>query len=186
MKKIIPLIIIAASLCDSSFVKAQTRNFSCKIAKQIKVEGDGGWDYLVSDDSTMRLYISHGNCVQVVNKTDGKLIGTIQDTKGVHGIALTTDLNKGFISNGKDTSITIFNLKSLATIAKVKVTGKNQDAILYDQFSHKVFVYNGRSYNATVIDANTNTVIATIALEGKPEFSVTDGEGKVYVNNMCY
>ena len=112
----------------------------------------------------------------------GTLLSTIADTKGVHGITIANDLNKGFISNGKDTSVTVFNLKTLEVITKIKVTGVNPDAILYDEFSHKVFVYNGRTDNATVIDANTNKVVETIKLEGKPEFSVTDGKGNIYVN----
>jgi YVTN family beta-propeller protein len=100
----------------------------------------------------------------------------------VHGIALAAEFNKGFITNGKDSSVTIFDLKTYAKIANVKVTGANPDAILYDPFSKKVFIYNGRTSNATVIDANTNKVTATIPLDGKPEFSVNDGKGKVYVN----
>jgi DNA-binding beta-propeller fold protein YncE len=111
-----------------------------------------------------------------------KVIGTIPDTKGVHGIALAKDLNKGFISNGRDTSVTVFDLKTLKFIARVKVTGNNPDAILYDSFSHKVFTFNGRSSNSTVIDAVTNKVVGTIALSGKPEFPVTDSKGKIYVN----
>jgi len=146
------------------------------------IEGDGGWDYLNVDESTGRIFISHSSVVQVIDEKDGKLLGTIPDTKGVHGIAIATDLNKAFISNGRDSSVTIIDLKSLAFIAKVPVTGQNPDAILYDPFSHKVFVYNGRTANATVIDGTTNKVISTIKLSGKPENSVTDLKGKVYVN----
>jgi YVTN family beta-propeller protein len=100
----------------------------------------------------------------------------------VHGIALATDLGKGFISNGRDSSVTIFDLKTITTLEKVKVTGRNPDAILYDPFSKKVFAFNGGSSSATVIDAMTNQVLTTIPLEGKPEFSVTDNKGKVFVN----
>ena len=134
------------------------------------------------DDSTSRLYISHGTIVQVLDVNKKKVVGTIPDTKGIHGIALATDINKGFTSNGRDSSVTVFNLKTLQVVTKVRVTGNNPDAILYDPFSHKVFTFNGRSSNSTVIDANSNTVIGTIPLPGKPEFSVTDGKGKVFVN----
>ena len=181
MKQINYIIACIILLSYSTSLKSQS-NSSYKIANKIKVEGEGGWDYLTCDDSTNRLFISHGTVVNVVNSTNGQLIGTIPDTKGVHGITLAKDLNKGFISNGKDTSVTIFDLTTLATITKIKVTGKNPDAILYDSFSQKVFVCNGRTSNATVIDAKTNTVVATIKLMGKPEFSVTDGKGKVFVN----
>ena len=133
MKKNLSLIVFAILLVSFGIIKSQTVSSSYKISNKIKIEGDGGWDYLISDDATGRLYISHGTIVQVVNEADGKLIGVIPDTKGVHGIALAKDLNKGFISNGKDTSVTIFDLKTLATITKIKVSGKNPDAILYDQ-----------------------------------------------------
>jgi YVTN family beta-propeller protein len=179
MKKINCTLVCILLISSSTILKSQS---SYKISNKIKVEGEGGWDYLISDDVTNRLFISHGMVVNVVNETNGQLIGTIPDTKGVHGIALAKDLNKGFISNGKDTSVTIFDMTTLATITKIKITGKNPDAILYDPFSQKVFVYNGRTSNATVIDAKTNTVAATIELPGKPEFSVTDEKGKVYVN----
>jgi DNA-binding beta-propeller fold protein YncE len=161
---------------------SQVSKSGYKIVDKIHLEGDGGWDYLVMDETTSRLYISHGTIVQVWDVMEKKSAGTIPDTKGVHGIALARDINKGFISNGKDTSVTVFDLKTLQVITKVKVTGNNPDAILYDPFSHKVFTYNGRSSNSTVIDANSNKVIGTIKLPGKPEFSVTDGNGKVYVN----
>lgn len=153
-----------------------------QIVNKIHLEGNGGWDYLSMDEGSSRLYVSHGMVTQVVDLTKNALLATIPDTKGVHGIALATDLNKGFISNGRDTSVTIIDLKTLKTIDKVKVTGNNPDAILYDPFSNKVFTFNGRSSNSTVIDAKTNKVIATIPLIGKPEFSVTDLKGYIYVN----
>jgi YVTN family beta-propeller protein len=153
-----------------------------RIVKKIHLEGDAGWDYLYSDDQSGKLYVSHGNMVQVVDMKTDTLLGTITGLNGVHGIAIASDLNKGFISNGRDSSVTIFNTKTLQVITRIKVTGQNPDAILFDPFSRKVFTFNGRSSNSTVIDAETNLVTATIALEGKPEFSVTDGKGKVYVN----
>jgi YVTN family beta-propeller protein len=170
-------------LVSATFLSAQTKPASeYKPVEKIKVEGDGGWDYITSDDESGMVYISHGTIVQVLDTKTGTIKATIPDTKGVHGITVARDLNKGFISNGKDTSVTVFDLKTFATITKIKVTGKNPDAILYDPFSHLVFAYNGRSSNATVIDAKTNAVVATIPLDGKPEFSATDGKGNVFVN----
>src|SRR5512133_2401306 len=153
-----------------------------KIVNRFPIEGDGEWDYLTVDEPTGRVFISHSTMVNVINEKDGRLLGTIPDTKGVHGIAIAEDLNKAFISNGAESTITVVDLKTLAFLDKINSTGENPDAILYDQFSHKVFAFNGRTANATVIDANSDQVVATIALDGKPEFSVTDGNGKVYVN----
>ena len=182
MKNIYYTIITCILFAANVACTAQTGKINYKIVNRFPVEGEGGWDYIAIDENTGRLFISHGLVTNVVDSKSGKLLGTIQDTKGVHGIALAMDENKAFISCGRDSSVTIINLSSLEFIAKVKVTGANPDAILYDKFSHKVFVYNGRSSNATVIDAKTNAVVATIPLEGKPEFSVSDENGKVYVN----
>ncbi len=182
MKKSILLSACVICISGTAFINAQSKPSEYKIAGKIPVEGEGGYDYIACDESTGRLYVSHSTVTQVVDPKSGKLIGTIPDTKGVHGIALATDLNKGYTSNGKDSSVSVFNLQTLAVLTKVKVTGKNPDAILYDPFTHRIFTFNGHSSNSTVIDANTDKVIGTIKLEGKPEFAVTDGKGKVYVN----
>ena len=153
-----------------------------KISNKIHLDGEGSWDYLTVDEASHRLFVSHSKVVQILDLKEGKLIGTIPDTKGVHGIAIAQELNKGYTSNGKDSSVTVFNLSDFNKIGKIKVTGDKPDAILYDAFSHKIFVFNGKSNNATVLDANTDKVIETIVLEGKPEYAVTNKKGKVYVN----
>src|SRR5205085_9584266 len=99
----------------------------------------------------------------------------------VHGIAIAPELNRGFVSNGRSNNVTIFDLKTLKPVGQV-ATGENPDSIRYDAVSGRVFTFNGRSKNSTAIDAKTGTVAGTIALPGKPEFSVADGKGKVYVN----
>ena len=160
----------------------QNANSEYSIINKIHLPGDGGWDYLSVDEAGSRLFISHGTVVQVVDLKTGKLTGTINETPGVHGIAIAQDLNKAFISVGRNASVKVVDLKTLSLIADVKITGENPDAIMYDQFSKRVFVFNGRTSNATVIDATTNVVAGTIALEGKPEFPVSDDNGKLYVN----
>ncbi len=152
------------------------------IINKIHLPGDGGWDYLSVDEAGARLFISHSTIVQVVDLKTNQLTGTINETPGVHGIAIAQDLNKAFISVGRNASVKVINLKTLELIADVKITGENPDAIMYDDFSKKVFVFNGRTANASVLDAVTNVVIGTITLEGKPEFPVSDGKGNLYVN----
>ncbi|HYV93306.1 MAG TPA: YncE family protein [Chitinophagales bacterium] len=181
MKKII-IIIFILLIAIKGLLQAQTTKSQYKIVNTFHIDGDDWWDYLTMDEATERLFISHGTQVQVLDVNKGKVIGTIPDTKGVHGIALAPDLNKGFTSNGSDSSVTVFNLTTLAVSKKIKVTGTGPDAILYDPFTHRVFTFNGRSSNVTVIDANKNKVIGTIPLDGKPEFAVTDGQGKLFVN----
>jgi YVTN family beta-propeller protein len=180
MKKILNILTL---ILGSSFFLLQAQTVSSyKIVNKIHLEGDEKWDYLCSDDLNSRLYISHGSMVQVVDESKGTIVGKITGLNGVHGIAIDPDLDKGFISSGKDSSVTIFNTKSLQVITKVTVTGKGPDAIMFDSFTKKVFVFNGKTDNATVIDAATNKILATIPLDGKPEFSVSDARGKVYVN----
>ena len=179
MKKIKFMISSVAMIICSLSLNAQS---DYAIARKIHVEGDGGWDYISVDEANGRIFVSHSMVAQAIDIKTGKLAGTILDTKGIHGIAIASDLNKGFTSNGRDSSVTVFNLKTLEVITKIKITGRNPDAILYDPFSRKVFTFNGKSSNATVIDARENREVATIPLDGKPEFSVTDGNGKIYVN----
>ncbi len=168
--------------CSLLTLQSKTVATNYKIANKIHFEGDGGWDYLFSDDAAGRLYVSHGTMVQVVDETTGQLIGTISGMKGVHGIAIDAELNKGYISSERDTTVTVFNTKTLSVITRITTSGLNPDAILYDPFSKKVFTCNGKSNNSTVIDPATDKIVATIPLDGKPESSVSDGKGKIYVN----
>lgn len=181
MKKII-ILICCFLLASGHLCFGQNKTAPYKVVNKFNLPGNGFWDYLTIDENTGRLFVSHNNITQVVDSKTGKLIGTIENTQGVHGITLDHGANKAFISCGRDGTVTVVDLRSLQFITKVKVTGIDPDAILYDEFSDRVFVYNGRSSNATVIDAKTNKVIATIPLAGKPEFSVSDEQGKVYVN----
>jgi DNA-binding beta-propeller fold protein YncE len=160
----------------------QNGNSEYSIINKIKLPGNGGWDYLTVDETGGRLFISHSSVVLVVDLKSGLVAGTINETPGVHGIAIAPDLNKAYISVGRNASVKVINFQTLAQIADVKVTGQNPDAIMYDQFSGKVLTFNGGSANATVLDAKTNEVVGTIALEGKPEFPASDGKGKIYVN----
>ncbi len=153
-----------------------------KIARVIHLTGDGGWDYLSVDNVNNRLFVSHGTQVNVVDLKKGAEISVIPGTNGVHGIAVANDINKAFISCGRDSSVKVVDLGSFQPVARVQVTGQNPDAILYDQFSHQVFTFNGRSANSTVLNAADNKVKATISLSGKPEFPQSDGKGKIYVN----
>jgi DNA-binding beta-propeller fold protein YncE len=152
-----------------------------KVTKTYKIGGEGGWDYLTADASARRLYISRATHVIVLDLDSGKNVGDIKDTPGVHGIALAPELGRGFTSNGREGTVSIFDLKTLATGNKVKV-GDNPDAILYDPATKRIFTFNGRSQDATAVDAEKGTVLGTIKLDGKPEFAASDGNGGVFVN----
>lgn len=147
-----------------------------------KIGGDGGWDYLEIDPDAHHLFISRATHVIVVDTGSGKQVGDIPDTPGVHGIAVAPDLGRGFISNGKEGTVTIFDLKTLEPISKVRDVGENPDAILYDPASKRAFTFNGRSHNSTAIDGASGKVVGKIPLDGKPEFAVATGGGEIFVN----
>jgi len=146
-----------------------------------KLGGEGGWDYLTLDNSSRQLYISRSTRVMVIDADSGKQIGEIGDTPGVHGIALDQELGRGFTSNGREGTVSVFDIKTFKTLSKIK-SGENPDAILYDPATKRVFTFNGRSHDSTAIDAAKGTVVGTIALGGKPEFAVSDGKGELFVN----
>jgi hypothetical protein len=152
------------------------------VIKTVPVPGDEGWDYVYVDSEARRVYISHGTHTVVMNADTYAIEGDIPDTQGVHGIAVASDLGRGFTSNGRANTVTIFDLKTLKTIGTVK-TDANPDAIIYAPASKRVFTFNGRGKNSTAINAADGSVVGTIPLGGKPEFAVADGKGSVYVNN---
>ncbi len=152
-----------------------------RLLETIHLGGDGRWDTLTFDAATRRLFISRETHVVVLDVDTANLVGEIPDTQGVHAIALVPDLGRGFTSNGRTDTVTIFDLRTLATTGHA-LAGQNPDALVYEPVSHDIFAMNGHSDDATVIHAATGAVIATIPLDGKPEFAVADGAGRVYVN----
>jgi YVTN family beta-propeller protein len=162
-------------------VQAQQSSKSYHIVDSLVLGGEGGWDYCTIDTAAERLYTSRGTRVQVIDLVKKIIIGEIPHTPGVHGIALASIARKGYISNGRDSSVTVFDITSLDSLKVIKIGARNPDAILYEPITNRVFTFNGGSGSATAIDVATDSVVGTIALGGKPEFAVTDN-GRVYVN----
>ncbi|MFZ0361948.1 MAG: YncE family protein [Terriglobales bacterium] len=152
-----------------------------KVVATWKLGGDGGWDYLTADSDGHRLFIARATRVMVIDTESGKQVGEIPETTGVHGIALDSEIGRGFTSNGREDSVSVFDLKSLAVEKKIKV-GSGPDAILYDPFSKRVFTFNAKSHDTTAVDASKGEVVGKIDLGGKPEFAATDEKGTVFVN----
>ena len=176
-------LVTAALACSlmGAFTSGAQGSSGYHILKTLPVGGDEGWDYVAVDSDARRVYLAHGTHVVVLDADSGAVVGDIPDTQGVHGIALAPDLGRGFTSNGRANTVTIFDLKTLKTIATVKV-GTNPDAIVYDPAIKRVFTMNGRSQDATAINATDGTVVGTIPFGGKPEFVVVDGKGSMFVN----
>ena len=155
---------------------------SYRLRREIPVDGEGGWDYLSVDAAARRLYVAHASQVVVVDLDREAVVGVVTNTPGVHGFALAPELQRGFASNGRENAVSVVDLRSLQTIARVP-TGENPDAILYEPGQREVYSFNGRGNSATVIDAVSNIVTATIPLPGKPEFAAADpAAGRVYCN----
>jgi DNA-binding beta-propeller fold protein YncE len=171
------LLLMLTFLSSAAFLQAQY-----KVSKVFHVKSGGGYDYTTVDSASDRLYLSHGSQVNVLNKETGDSIGVIKTEKDVHGIALAHEFGKGYISNGSLNSVLVFDLKTFQVLAHVPA-GQFTDGIFYDDYSKKVVSCNGRGKNMTIIDPSTDQVAATIQLTGWPETAVSDGKGKIYVNN---
>jgi DNA-binding beta-propeller fold protein YncE len=178
MRIVLPVAMFA-TICSASLYCQQP---AYHVVARISLPGEGGWDYLTVDTAAHRLYASRGTHVAVIDLDRDSVIGDIPNTLGVHGIAVVRDLGRGFTSNGRDSTVTVFDLKTLAPISNIKITGRNPDAITYEPVSHRVFTFNGGSSSATALDARTGAVVGTLDLGGKPEFAVWDGRGRIYVN----
>jgi DNA-binding beta-propeller fold protein YncE len=179
---ILSRLFLLALLVAGITIQSRSQTTDYKLIDSVKIPGEGGWDYLTIDTSMNRLYISHGTKVDVLDLDKNQVVGEIAPTMGVHGIALAPELDRGFTSNGRDSSVTVFDLHTLKTLATIKLNARNPDAITYDPFSRRVFTFNGGSSNTTAIDAGTDSIVGALALGGKPEFAVPDGKGKIYVN----
>ena len=151
-----------------------------KIETRYPVPGNSGFDYIIIDSAARRLYVSHGTEVNVVDPDNGKLIGTIADTPGVHGTAIASEFKHGFTSNGRENKVSMFDLNTLQTIKKIDV-GKGPDGIYYDPGTKRVFTNNHGSHDITAIDARTGEVVGTVKAEGDGESAIV-ADGVVYVN----
>jgi hypothetical protein len=150
---------------------------SYQVLQKLAIPGDGGWDYISIDSEARRLYVSHDTQLEVLDADTGRRVGQVLETPGVHGVAIASELRLGFTSNGRDSSVTIFDIVTLRTIKKVAVN--RPDFILYDSFTKRVFPMNEK---ITVLDAINGDKLGEVDLGGDPEAAVSDGKGKVYVN----
>lgn len=162
----------AANLPDSGY--HLTERFALGAASK--------WDYTAVDTVRHRLYVTRGDHVDVLELPSGKPVGTITNTEGVHGVAFAQDLKRGFTSNGKANSVTVFDLDTLAVTGEIHLAGKNADAILYEPSVKKLYVFNGASADVDIVDAVTLKPIDSVKATGRPEFAVSDGHGKIFFN----
>src|SRR5205814_1304082 len=177
----VPALLIAAALTLPSLSAGQ----AFKVAK-FNIGGDGGTDYLTAEPGSGRVFVSRGTHVMVVDGATGKVLGDIPDTPRTHGIALVPMSHHGFITNGGDSTVTMFDLTSLAVIKKIPVRTGGLDGIMYDDFSNRIILTNHSRPIGTVvaIDPKSGAIVGTVQLEDdSPEGAASDGKGKIFVNN---
>ncbi len=167
-------------LCFWSFSQQSFKPF--RLVSTISVGDSLKWDYLNIDTINNHLFISHQTRTIVIDISTEKVVGVIDPTPGAHGIAIDNDLNKGFITDGQNATVTVFDLKTLRIITTIPSGSEDPDAILYDRFSKTVFVMCGDGHAVVLIDPNDYKVIKVISLPGGPEFAVSDLKGSVYIN----
>lgn len=162
---------------------AQSQSFS---VQKYNIGGDGGTDYLTAEPGTGRVFVSRGTHVMVIDGATGKVLGDIPDTPRTHGIALAPRSGHGFITNGGDSTVTMFDLKTLAVIKKIHIPQGGQDGIMYDDYSDRVILSNHSRPIGTLvaIDPASGEITGSVDLESNgPEGVASDGKGKLFVNN---
>lgn len=179
MKKNILLSLVIIALTPLTLFAQQKSGLH--IVNTFHINSTGGWDYLEVGPVNDWLYVSHGIQVNILNKKTGDSVGVIENTTGVHGIAFDIANKKGFTSNGRLNTVTVFDMNTNNVLGEIH-TGENPDAISYEPFSKKIITCNGRSKNLSIIDPAKNMVVDSVDVGGKPETAVSDGKGNLYVN----
>ena len=177
MKLSVGLWILAAVAAQATAAEAP----GLKVTKKFAVPGDGGFDYIVFDGDANRLYVSHGTEVDVLDADSGKLVGKVEDTPGVHGIAIVPNLHRGFVTNGGNATVSVFDTDTFKTVAKIAVA-EDPDFVLYDARSKRVLVCHGDAARITAIDPEKQAVAGKIDLGGGAEAAVVNGRGQGFVN----
>jgi len=172
--------ILSTILLTAAAFAASSEGLGYRLLTKIPVPGEGNWDYLAIDEASRRLYVSHGQQVEVIDIDKDRPVGKIGGMNGVHGIAIARPLNRGFITSGNTSTVKMFDLETLAPLADIPA-GNGPDGVVYEPVTDSVFAFNHRGSTLTVIDAKAGKAVKNIELGGQPEFPVTD-KGVVWVN----
>jgi DNA-binding beta-propeller fold protein YncE len=177
----LPALFLAASLGLAGAAQAQTFK-----VQRFSTGGEGGHDYIVAEPGTGRVFVSRGTHFMVIDGASGKVLGDLMDTPRTHGAALVAKWNHGFTTNAGDSTVTMFDLATLAPIRKIKVPTGGLDGIMYDPSIDRIILTNHSRPigTAVAIDANTGEITGTTELEDNaPEGAASDGKGRLFVNN---
>lgn len=161
--------------------QAQTSPAPYRLLTTIPIGGEGGWDFLTVDPAGERLYVAHNTQTEVIDLKTKKLIGTIPNTPGAHGVAVVPSANRGYVSCGRNNYCVAFDLKTLKNLGTIP-TGPKPDAVFYDAFSQRVFAFSNDGGKSSVLDPATGKVVGTAELGGDVEVPASDGKGHIFVN----
>lgn len=179
MTRVTAFVFMSLGAAGTTSVSAQVPAYS--VSHTYNIGGEGRWDYVIPDSAGKRLFIARTDRVAVIDEMSGKLLGEVTGIDGAHGTALVQRWGHGFATSGNDGSIVMFDLKTLAVLGRTPAA-KDADSIIYDPVSDRVFSFNGDAHSSTVVNPRDGALVANIPLDGKPEYGVTAGNGKVYVN----
>lgn len=174
-------LLLGATLLLAAVPSAPVGAQNYRVTHAYTLGGDGGWDYLALDTAGHRLFIARQDRVMVVDPATGKLLAEIPGLNRAHGVAFAYAAGHGFATSGADSTVTMFDLKTLQVLKRTKAA-IDDDAVLFDPSSGHIFTMNGDAKNSSVLDATSGNLIGTIDLGGGPEFGVSAGDGKIYVN----
>ena len=152
------------------------------VARSWHVGGSAGWDSMAVEGGGARLFITREDHVDVLETSSGRLAGSIPHTPGVHGVAFAPGLKRGFTSNSRSNTVTVFELDSLRVIQELPIAGTAPDSIVYEPQHNYIITGNRESADLSVLDAGTLRVVSRLPMPGPPEALVTDRAGRVYVN----
>jgi YVTN family beta-propeller protein len=181
MKRSICCIFLATLFLAQRNISIAQNTINYHIIHTFHIASSGKWDFIALDPGSNKLYQSHGTQVNILDRTTGDSLGVILNTTGVHGIAFADELGKGYTSNGKTNTVTVFDLKTDSILNRI-ATGQDPDDIVYEAYSKKIITCNAHSNDLSIIDPVTDKVIATVSVEGNPERVVSNDKGKIYVN----
>jgi DNA-binding beta-propeller fold protein YncE len=175
------VLIPALVLASGAPVGAQDPLAGYEKVRKIAIGGQGGWDFLEVEPGARRLYVTRGDRVVVVDLDTEAVVGEIPDTPGVHGVAFVPDLGRGFTSNGRDSTVTVFDTKTLKPLGRIKANGR-PDIIYFEPVTRRVFTFNHGSNDTTAIDPESMKVVGSVDMGGVPELAVSDEKGHIFVN----
>src|SRR5499425_2937696 len=183
IKRIYVVFALLSALTLAATSAAHAQQFS---VQKFDIKGDGGTDYVAVEAATGRVFVSRATHMMIVEGATGKVLGDIPNTPGVHGAGIATKAGHGFTTNGGDSTVTMFDLKTLAVIKQIPVMQGGLDGIMYDEPDDKIILTNhSRPIGTlTAIDPKTGDIVGTAELEDNaPEGAAADGKGHIFVNN---